>query len=137
MRSYIGMSGDMTERTIRHLAREYAGMFYEQAAGDLFGSAPADRERSRRFRATFPTLRDYMRGIEHLPDGSTRRGTPGWLYFVDMARARLAQMLGDPNVKEHLKPAIMAALLEEHRRSTGPQAVSLLQRRTRNGPAFA
>lgn len=127
----------MTERTIRHIAKELAGVFYEQAGGDLFGTAPADRERSKRFRQTYPTLKDFMRGIQHRPDGSKNIDKPGWLFFVHMARARAVNMLTDPNVSESLKEGIMKALIEENQKATGPNAKSLLQRRTGNGPTFA
>lgn len=123
----------MTERTIRTLAKEYAGMFYTEAAGDLFGSDPAGRARSKRFRETYPTLRDYIRGIQHMPDGSTRIDKPGWLYFVVIARQRMAQMLGDPHVHQNVKEGIMKALLEEHQKSTSPKAVELLQRKLGHG----
>lgn len=119
----------MTERTIRSLAKKLAGIFYEQAGGDLFGSAPHDRERSKRFRQTYPTLKDFMRGIQHKPDGSKNIDKPGWLFFVDAARKRMANMLADPSVHQNVKDGILAALLEEHQKSTSPQAVELLQRR--------
>ena len=49
----------MTERTIRSMAKELAGIFYEE-------------NRSEGFRKTFPTLRAYMRGQWHQPDGSIK-----------------------------------------------------------------
>lgn len=127
----------MTERTIRSIAKKLAGTFYEQAGGDLFGTAPDDRERSKRFRQTYPTLKSFMRGQQHLPDGCINIDKPGWLFFVHMARARAVDMLKDPLINENLKDGIMAALIEEHAKATAPTAVSLLQRRTGNGPAFS
>lgn len=126
----------MTERTIRHLAKELAGIFYEQAGGDLFGSAPEDRERSKRFRETYPTWEHYKLGIQVLPDGRTKVDKPGWMYFVTIARARLVQMLQDPTQK-HLHDAIYKSLLEEHEKSTSPMAQELLQRRLGHGPSFS
>lgn len=126
----------MTERTVRHLAKELAGAFYEQAAGDLFGTTKEDRERSARFRSTYPTWEHYKKGIQVLPDGSTRLDRPGWTYFVSLARARMVQMLSDPT-KAHLHDAIYKALLEEHQKSTSPLAQEVLQRRLGHGPTFA
>ena len=127
----------MTERTIRSVAKELASVFYEQAGGDLFGTAPQDRERSKRFRQTYPTRRDFMRGIQHLPNGSKQIDKPGWLFFVEAARKRLVQMLADPVTHDNVKDGIMKALLEEHQKATSPKAVSLLQRRMGDGPTFS
>lgn len=119
----------MTERTIRTLAKELAGVFYEQAGGDLFGTEPADRERSKRFRQTYPTLRHYMEGVQVLPNGQTKIDQPAWVYFVTLARARMVQMLQDPMTKPAVKDGIYKALLEEHEKSTSPAAQEILQRR--------
>lgn len=118
----------MTERTIRSLAKELAGIFYEQAGGDLFGTAPEDRERSKRFRQTYPTWEHYKTGVQVSPDGRTRQDQPGWVYFISTARARMVQMLQDPT-KKHLHNAIYKSLLEEHEKSTSPRAQEILQRR--------
>lgn len=123
----------MTERTIRTLAKELAGVFYEQAGGDLFGSAPEDRERSKRFRQTYPTLQHYLKGVQVLPDGRTKVDQPAWVYFVAIARARMVQMLQDPAIKSGVKTGIYAALLEEHQKSTSPRAQEVLQRRLGHG----
>jgi hypothetical protein len=123
----------MTERTIRHLAKELAGIFYEQAGGDLFGTAPEDRERSKRFRLTYPTWPHYRDGIQVLPDGRVRPDQPGWMYFITLARARMVQMLSDPATTQPVKDAIYAALLEEHVKSTSPAAQEILQRRLNGG----
>lgn len=124
----------MTERTIRTLAKQLAGIFYEQAGGDLFGTAPEDRERSKRFRQTYPTWKHYKNGVQVMPDGSTRQDQPGWLYFVTLARARMVQILQDPT-KKNLHDAIYKALLEEHEKSTSPRAQEILQRRLNGGVA--
>jgi len=125
----------MTERTIRHLAKELAGVFYEQAGGDLFGTAPEDRERSKRFRQTYPTWKHYKNGLQVRPDGTIKQDQPGWVYFISLARARMVQMLSDPT-KKNLHEAIYKALLEEHNKSTSPAAQEILQRRLNNGPSF-
>lgn len=126
----------MTERTIRHLAKELAGTFYEQAGGDMFGSAPEDRERSKRFRQTYPTWKHFKKGLQVQTDGSIKVDKPGWMYFVTIARARMVQMLKDPT-KKHLHSAIYKSLLEEHEKATSPQALELLQRRLGNGQSIA
>lgn len=110
-------------------------MFYEQAGGDLFGTAPDDRERSKRFRQTYPTWEHYKNGVQVLPDGRTRQDQPGWVYFISLARARMVQILQDPT-KAHLHDAIYKALLEEHEKSTSPAAQEVLQRRLNGGVAI-
>lgn len=125
----------MTERTIRNLAKELAGVFYEQAGGDMFGSAPEDRERSKRFRQTYPTWEHYKTGVQVLSDGRIKQDQPGWVYFITLARARMVQMLQDPT-KKNLHDAIYKALLEEHEKSTSPRAQEVLQRRLNGGIAL-
>lgn len=119
----------MTERTIRSLAKELAGVFYEQAGGDLFGTAPEDRERSKRFRETYPTWEHYRNGWQARPDGSIKHDQPGWVYFVTLARARLLQMLQDPTKSDVMKQAIFKSLQEEYVKSTSPAAQEILQRK--------
>lgn len=119
----------MTERTIRSLAKELAGVFYEQAGGDLFGTAPEDRERSKRFRQTYPTFEHYKKGYQVRPDGTIKQDQPGWKYFITLARARMVQMLQDSILNQNIKEGIYKSLLEEHEKSTAPAAQELLQRR--------
>lgn len=126
----------MTERTIRNVARELAGAFYEQSAGDLFGTAPEDRERSRRFRETYPTWEHYKTGVQVLPNGRTRQDQAGWIYFISLARARMVQMLSQPGISQSVKDGIYKALLEEHDKSTSPAAQEVLQRRLAGGPSI-
>lgn len=122
----------MTERTIRTLAKELASVFYEEAGGDLFGTAPEDRARSKRFRQTFPTLKHYLEGMAVAPDGRIVPGQKAWVYFISLARARMVQILQDPT-KQHLHEAIYKSLLEEHQKSTSPAAQEILQRRLNGG----
>lgn len=122
----------MTERTIRTLAKELASVFYTNAGGDLFGVAPEDRERSKRFFATYPSLDHYLKGYQVLPNGKIKQDQPAWKYFVSLARARLVQMLSDPT-KKHLHESIYKSLLEEHAKSTSPAAQEVLQRRLNGG----
>ncbi len=119
----------MTERTIRTLAKELASVFYEEAGGDLFGQAPEDRARSKRFRASYPTLKHYLRGAAIAPDGRVVPQEPGWKYFVTLARARMVQMLQDKSLSQSIKDGIYKALIEENMKSTSPRAQELLQRR--------
>lgn len=123
----------MTERTIRAVAKELAGTFYEEAGGDLFGSAPEDRARSKRFRETYPTVKHFMTGMQVQSDGSLKPDQPGWHYFITLARARLVQMLADPMQKPGVKEGIYKALQEEHVKSTSPMAQEILQRRLGDG----
>ncbi len=119
----------MTERTIRTLAKELASVFYEEAGGDLFGTAPEDRARSKRFRQTFPTLRHYLQGMAVAPDGRIVPQDKAWMYFVSLARARMVQMLSQPGTSDAVKTGIYKALLEEHEKSTSPKAQEVLQRK--------
>jgi hypothetical protein len=121
----------LVERTIRSVAKELASVFYTEAGGDLFGVRPEDRARSRRFRETYPTLRHYLRGLQVTTSGAVKQGEAGWLHFVDAARKRLIQMLGDPQHK-NMHEAIYKSICEDNVKSTSPHAKSLLQRRMNN-----
>ena len=107
----------MTERTIRSMAKELAGVFY-------------DENRSEGFRRTFPTLKAYMRGQWHKPDGEVLITKPGWVYHIDLARKVLVQMLSqsDEKVSGIMKDRIYDALLEEHEKATAEQARRVTQR---------
>ena len=102
----------MTERTIRSLAKELAGIFYEDSA------------RSEKFRRAFPTLRDYMRGLWHQPDGDILIKEPGWTHHIEMARKMLTLMLGQPDarVSPIMKERIYDALIEEHEKALTSKA---------------
>lgn len=95
----------------------------------MFGKAPEDRQRSERFRETYPTLEHFLKGYQVGKDGRIKQDQPGWKYFITLARARMVQMLQDNSVKDGIKEGIYKALLEEHRKSTSPRAQELLQRR--------
>ena len=109
----------MTERTVRMMAKEIAGIFYEE-------------NRSIGFRNTFPTLKSYLRGQWHQSDGDIVLNKPGWMYHVDLARKMLGSMLSQPDtrVSAVMKERIYDALLEEHTKSTSMQAKKVLQRNT-------
>jgi len=104
----------MTERTIRSMAKKLASVFYEE-------------NRSPQFRATFPTLKDYIRGQWHQPNGDIVINKPGWMYHLNLARNVMLQMLDSPMVNPHLKEAIYNAWLEEHAAGTGPTAKHVIQ----------
>lgn len=104
----------MTNQTIRMLAKELAGKFYEG-------------NRSPKFRAAFPTYKNYIRGQWHQPDGSIKAYRPGWLHHVELARKMLASMLGRKDVHEHLKEAIFKAIIDDRERSQRPGARKLHQ----------
>ena len=105
----------MTEKTIKDMARELAGAFYED-------------NRSEAFRKTFPTLKSYMRGQWHTPEGDIIINKPGWMYHIDLARKLLVVMLGDHRVSEHMKERIYDALIEDYKKATSPNAKKVLQR---------
>lgn len=106
----------MTEQTIRNMAKELAGKFYED-------------NRTPAFRATFPSLRAYLRGQWH-KDGQVFITKPGWLYHVDLAIKCLATMLrqSDAEVSPVMKERIAAALIDNHNRATAPGALKSGQR---------
>ena len=126
----------MTEATIRSVAKELAGEFYELVrSAESRGERHVQIKRGERaflnirpdvFGKTFPTAKDYLSGkrhgrvgrtpeggIYHIDDGSLQQDTPGWLYWYDMARQRLTEMLGRNDVTEHMKERIFEAIVED------------------------
>jgi hypothetical protein len=103
-----------TNQTIRHMAKELAGKFYED-------------NRTPGFRKAFPTFRHYMRGQWVQSDGSIRLDKPGWLHHVELARKLLAGMLGRMDVHENLKDPIYQAILDDRERALRPGARKLHQ----------
>ena len=89
------------------LAKELAGIFYE------------DSKRSIKFRQAFPTLKSYMRGQWHQPDGDILIKEPGWTHHIALARKMMAMMLSQPDgrILPHMKERIYEALLDEHSRA--------------------
>jgi len=94
----------MTERTIKAMATELAGTFYEQ-------------NRTPGFRKAFPKVEDYLRGRWHQPDGSIKLYRPGYLHHVVLARKMLIAMLGRKDTNETMKERIYDALLEDAKKS--------------------
>lgn len=139
----------MTERTIRSLAVELAGQFYElvrsaEKNGEKVHIRKIGRGRPLQtidpfaFGKTYPKLKDYLAGtkygrIEHLPngvvrhidDGSIRGDTPGWMHWYDMARQMLVAMLARPDVDERRKQQIMDALLEDREKEIKQDALMI------------
>ena len=101
----------MTERTIRSMAKELAGVFYED-------------NRSLKFRQAFPTLRHYMRGQWVQPNGDILIKEPGWTHHIELARKLLTQMLSqsDGRVSPLMKERIYEALIEEHTKGVQSRA---------------
>ena len=108
----------MTERTIRSMAKQLAGAFYED-------------NRSHKFRQAFPTLKAYMRGQWHQPNGDIKIDKPGWVYHIKLARELLTRMLGYPDsqVSAVMKERIYDALIEEREKATKPTALRAKQRK--------
>lgn len=106
----------MTEKTVRSMAKELAGTFYEE-------------NRSAGFRKAFPTFKHYMRGQWVQADGSIKNYRPGWLHHVALARKLLAAMLGKPDavVSQTMKDRIFNALIEDREREVGRKAKNLHQ----------
>ena len=84
----------MTERTIRMLAKQIAGEFYENP------------RRSKRFRYLHPNQYAYVNKY--------------WPHFYDLARRMLANMLNLPGVPDHLKESITDALVEDNAKRHRP-----------------
>lgn len=125
----------MTERTIRSMAKELAGTFY-----DVVRSAESADEKvqitkrgriflqidPKLFAKTFPTVKDYLAGrrhgrierlldgtVRHIDDGSVAMDTPGWMHWYDRGRQMLIAMLNNPGTHENIKDGILAALVED------------------------
>lgn len=175
----------MTVLLIRKRAKDIAGEFYEEGssnwddlgwqnsvwwrreieAGRIDAAMmPTEaqtanmRARSKIFRETYPSVKDYLRGYQRMSpnfipptdiDGKPLRSyfrvehsdrwwkidTPGWMTHVETARQQLAQMLNmsDGVVTPHEKRVISDALIEDYNRSVGsPNASNVHQRLTSN-----
>jgi hypothetical protein len=95
------------EPTIKDMAIQLAGTFYEESA--------STGQRSAAFRRTFPTVDDYLKGRWHERDGSVKRHMPGWQHHVELARQTLVGMLRQPDsvVNPAMKERISDALIED------------------------
>jgi hypothetical protein len=106
----------MTERTIRSLAKELAGIFYEGKRSEQFrrGGALVKAIKSMPlpdgsvceqvvlvpFNVAYPTAKAYV--------------AAWWPFFVDPAEKMLVNMLGLPNVSERRKSQIYDAICEHN-----------------------
>jgi hypothetical protein len=135
----------MAERLILHLANEYAARHYEYVRAN----EDADRLRHRwpngmvqdidpkLFVKTFPTLKDYLRGLRHGRKVEQRTGVywqdtgeihaylPAAWHFYAMARTSLALMLGDPTVSEYKKESIREALIRDREKQLEQERLSI------------
>jgi hypothetical protein len=143
----------MTTTVVRRLAKELAGIFYEQAdSGRLWSDTREEHERSKRFRDTYPTLSDYLKGFQRCQESFApmldaegkpplgyfrvefsdrwwKLDRPGWQYFIEQARTTLATMLRNPTVSDHEKTVISEALIKEYNQSVSGKSEKVLQRR--------
>lgn len=106
------------ERTVRTMAKELAGTFYEQ-------------NRTPGFRKAFPTVKHYMKGLWVQADGQIKVYRPGWLHHVELARKVLRGMLQQPDarVSPAMKERVYDALLEDTHQASQPTARKLHQAR--------
>jgi hypothetical protein len=144
----------MTSLVVRRMAKELAGIFYEAAdSGRMWSDTREEHERSQRFRDTYPTLSDYLKGyqrcsesfapildgegkpplgyfrVEH-SDRWWKLDRPGWQFFVSQARQALATMLRNPSISEHEKKVISEGLIADYHKAVDPkQSEKVLQRR--------
>lgn len=125
----------MTEQTIRAMAKEFAGAYYESAKrSETFrnGAMLTKAVKAMRvkvgnvtvlkevefnipFRVAFPNAKAYV--------------VAAWPHWVQEAREKLSEMLGMPDerVSPLLKERIFAALVEDRERQMRGQARSLRQ----------
>lgn len=80
----------MTNRLVRHQAKEFAGIFY-------------DENRTARFRRMWPSQREYVR--------------INWPHFHDLAVKALTHMLMQPGVRQDHKDTIYEALIDNRVKS--------------------
>jgi hypothetical protein len=139
------------------MAKELGSMFYEEAdGGRLFSDTTAEHQRSKAFRDTYPTLKDFMQGnqrcrpdfaptldedgnpplgyfrVEH-SDRWWKKDRPGWQHFVEKARVVLATRLRDPTMSMHEKNTISEALIEDYNRSVRSQQAEKVNQRRMTG----
>ena len=108
----------MTERTIRSLAKELAGAFYDNRRSESF------REGAKLVNA-FRVDRDPQTGLErevkvkipfHVAYPNARSYIAAWWpFYVQLARQQLVAMLtmSDARISAHMKECIASALIED------------------------
>ncbi len=135
----------MTERTIEHIAKEFAGEFYDFVRSKEDGDDKVQMKQRGRillqidpklFSKCYPKVKDYLAGrrhgrmqrnwvsgqLRHIDDGKVYQEPPGWMHWYDLARQRAVEMLTHPHVTEHLKSAIIDALLEDREKQLRQEA---------------
>jgi hypothetical protein len=127
----------MTERTIRNMAKELAGSFYEQ-------------KRTLAFRQGDQLIKAHK--MTRLPDGSEREEivhvpflvaypndrayvAAWWPFFVDAAKRCFTTMLADPNTKPDIAEGIYLALIEENEKAHRQGGGKLLRQRHLDQPS--
>jgi len=108
MKKIILIDGCRNE--VVELAREFAEIFYDQATKDEYMGA----ERSTRFRQTYPTRKDYIRGLKHKPNGEIIIDKPGWRYHEKQAYTKLCEMLNVKSISKTIKDAIHSDIIAYH-----------------------
>lgn len=125
----------MVERTIRNLAKELAGQFYDMTRGSEDSDEKVQIEKRGRiflkidpklFAKTYPTVKDYIAGrrhgriqrqldgtVRHVADGTVTQEAPGWAHWYDMARQMMVAMLANPTTHDNIKSGIVDALVED------------------------
>src|SRR5215831_17639574 len=115
--SIVSGSDALAERTIRSVARAFAAEYYdfvrchENCGEKLHTRWPGGMTQKvdpKLFCKTYPKLKDYLAGHKHgrkverlgnvywEDTGEITEGVPAELFFYDMARQAIVQMLGRP-----------------------------------------
>lgn len=124
----------MSEATIKNLAVELAGMHYdfvrshEDSKEGLTARWPGGMVQQIEpliFSKTYPTLKDFLIGRKHgrkvesygevswEDTGQVTMGVPGHMFFYEIARQVLVQMLGREDVSDHRKKQVYDAIMED------------------------
>ncbi len=114
----IAETGGM-ERTTRTVAKEIARKFwsdYDFRDPRMMRTESEAADLRAKFVQVYPTARDFVRGHAHQADGSILVGKPNWQHFVQAARQRMVQMLGDSGISDALKKGIYDAIIEDRAR---------------------
>jgi hypothetical protein len=122
----------MTERTIRSMARELAGRFYEQKRSDRFRSKDS-LTRARVFeRQPDGSVADVVKIMPFFEAYPTAQkfAAAHWPFFKEPAVRCFVAMLAMPDsrVSPYMKQCIYDALIEENEKARALGAKQLLQR---------
>ena len=97
-RTSVDIAKNFCSTKVRHVAKEFAGIFYDANLQKRDGEETM--ERSERFRKAFPSQRDYVR--------------TQWPYFLEAAREHMTTLLTMAGIAEPLKNEVYEGLLEDH-----------------------